>query len=376
MIHYLVPADQQSGIREYLERWGRGVAGRMRIVPYEGLPDATRLETGIYVLSALEQLGPALRQLVVALHRTLHATEGFRFLNHPIRTLGRFELMTELHRLGLNDFRAVRAGDDLGGLRYPVFLRSERSHDGAVSPLVGSRREVEAAIGRAIARGRRLAELLVVEFCPTADAQGRYRKYAAYVVGDRIVPRHLAHGPRWMVKLDDSDYPAAMIEEERDYVARNPHEAELATIRDVAGVGYGRIDYSIGEGGIQTWEINLNPTIGTPWDPADERLVRIERDRRPVHELFYSAFQAAWEAVDVVPDGRPPVPIDVDPSTLRAATAEAHRPRSRRVDFVRWLEPLRPVLDRVPTPVIAWAGRLARRRGSADQSAPSPPSGP
>jgi hypothetical protein len=138
-------------------------------------------------------------------------------------------------------------------------------------------------------------------------------------------------------------------------------------------VGYGRIDYSIGEGGIQTWEINLNPTIGTPWDPADERLVRIEHDRRPVHELFYSGFQAAWEAVDVVPDGRPPVPIDVNPSTLRAAAAETHRRRSRRVDLVRWFEPLRPVLDRVPTPLVAWAGRFARRRG---QSAASPPSGP
>ena len=74
--------------------------------------------------------------------------------------------------MGYNSFRAVRAGGDLDGLRYPVFLRNERSHDGAVSPLLTSAREVDEAIGRALVSGRRLRDLLVVEFCDTADARG------------------------------------------------------------------------------------------------------------------------------------------------------------------------------------------------------------
>jgi len=361
VITYLVPASQQLGIRGYLEGWGRGIAERMRIVPYESLPDTLRLESGTYVLSALEQLGPAMLELVAAVHRQLTESDGFRFLNHPLRTLGRFELLSALDRLGFNDFRAVRATGDLSGLRYPVFLRAERSHDGAVSPLLGSAPEVEAAIGRAVVRGRRPGELLVVEYCPTADEHGCFRKYAAYVVGDRIVPRHLAHASHWMVKHGDSEYSAAMLREEEDYVAGNPHRAQLVQIGDVAGVGYGRIDYGILSGRIQTWEINLNPVIGTPLDPADGRTVGIERDRRPIHELFYAAFQAAWEAVDVAPGGRPAVPLEVDEAVRRSAGAEARRPRRPRLDVGRWLEPAQPLLEPIARPILPWIGRLARR---------------
>lgn len=59
---------------------------------------------------------------------------------------------------------------DLSGVRFPVFIRSERSRDGALSPLLDSQREVETWIGRAIALGRPLHDLMVVEFCDTADA--------------------------------------------------------------------------------------------------------------------------------------------------------------------------------------------------------------
>src|SRR5436853_6089499 len=121
MIYFIVPAARENMFREYLAMWGRGVAERVRIQHYETLLQRTLLERGTYVLSTLDQLAPAMESALEDLHRRISGTEGFRFLNHPLRTLRRYELLTELARLKWNDFRAVHAAADLAGLRYPVF---------------------------------------------------------------------------------------------------------------------------------------------------------------------------------------------------------------------------------------------------------------
>ncbi len=353
MIHYVVPAARSGGIREYLGSWGRPIAGRMRILHYEDLPERPSLEPGAYILSALDQLGPAMLRYVTELHARIHGRPGFRFLNHPEATLHRLELLSELHRLGLNSFRAVRAGDDLTGLRYPVFLRTEREHDGAVSPLLHSLPEIEAAIGRALLSGRRLKDLLVVEFCPTADEHGWYRKYAAYAVGDRIVPRHMASGREWMLKIESAESSPERIANELEYLADNPHRQRLAEIFRIAGVEYGRLDYSLNEDGIQTWEINLNPVIGFAV-PSPHR--RRQNDR------FYPRFQSALEALDVPSDGTSSVAPAIDGRTVRDARTErirSARPQSRLATI---LTPARPVLEPLLRPAFPWIGRLARRR--------------
>ena len=188
----------------YLETWGRALAGRMRILPYEDLPGRIHLEPGAYILSDLDQIGPAMRRYLTEVRGQLQGRPGYRFLNDPQATLHRFELLSELHRLGLNSFRALRAGADFTGLRYPVFLRTERLHDGAVSPLLGSLHETEDAIGRALLSGRALGDLLVVEFCSTADSDGWYRKYAAYIVGDRIVRLDIIRAPAKLAAAEAS----------------------------------------------------------------------------------------------------------------------------------------------------------------------------
>ena len=99
------------------------------------------------MLSALCMLSPEERTVLANLCERLAAARSFRFLNHPTRSLRRLGLLEELARLGWNDFRAVQATGDFASLRYPVFLRAERTHDGALSPLLRSRREVEAAMG-------------------------------------------------------------------------------------------------------------------------------------------------------------------------------------------------------------------------------------
>jgi hypothetical protein len=324
----------------------------MRILHYEALPGRTFLEPGTYILSALDQIGTAMRRYVTELHGQLHKRPGFRFLNRPGATLNRFELLSELHRRGLNSFRAARAGGDLTGLRYPVFLRSDREHDGAVSPLLHSLRETEDAIGRALLWGRELKDLLVVEFCPTADGDGWYRKYAAAIVGDRIVPRHMMTGRDWMLKVESARSSAEIIAKELQYHEENPHRQQIAEISRVAGVEYGRIDYSLSEGRIQTWEINLNPIIGFAVPSPGRRLP---------NEHFYPRFQAALEALDVQPEDRSGAALYIDRRTVREALSERGPAPHSQSRLARLLMPARPVLEPLLRPAFPWVGRIARR---------------
>jgi hypothetical protein len=361
MIHFVLPAGHEFTVGEYLSNAGRDLAGRIRPVRYGELAAQPSFERGTYVLAGLEVLGPGMRRLLEELCARLSGEEGVRFLNHPVRTLRRFELLEELRRLGRNEFRAVRAAGDLSGLRYPVFVRPERLHSGAASGLLESPREVEAAIGGALLSGHRLDDLLVVEFCDTADAAGFYRKYAAFVVGDRVLARSLEYGRAWMLKDSRNEFSRAMVEEERAYVFENPHAAALREIFRIARVEYGRIDYAVKDGRVQTWEINLHPTIGPdphpPRNPVPEALKPVRRESRA---RFYAEFRSAWEAVDGGADGHPRIPISLDPETVRAASGSAPREGGVVDAARRILRPARPLLKPLSRPFHGLLGRKAR----------------
>jgi hypothetical protein len=363
MIYFVVPAARDSLLREYLEFWGRNLSERMSILHYETLVRQTQCDRGTYVLSTLDELNPAMRQAIEDLHRQLDGRDGVRILNHPVRTLRRYDLLAELHRRDLNEFRAARAGEDLTGLRYPVFLRGERDHEGAISPLLHSAPAVEAGIGRALVQGHRLRDLMVVEFCATADEEGFYRKYAAFVVGNRVVARSLNYGREWMLKFGRNEYSRPMVLEERDYVLANPHEAQLAEIFRVGGVEYGRVDYSMKDGRVQTWEINLNPTIGRGARRQRAKVpAELDSIRRETKVCFYSRFQEAWETADTAPDGQPAIPVTLDPRTIRAALSREVQ-RGRLLATLRTvLRPLKPLIEPRAAPALRFLSKLARGR--------------
>jgi len=371
MIHFVVPAAHDRMIREYLELWGRDVASRMRVMHAESLPGTSRFSPGTYVLAALDQLAPPMAAFVSALHAQLAGHAGVRFLNHPARSRQRFALLEELHRRGQNEFRAFRATADLRSLRYPVFVRNESAHDGALSPLLDSPAAVQAAIGRAVVQGLPARDLLVVEFCDTADADGYYRKYSAFVVGDRIVPRSLSYSRDWMLKFQGSEFSREMVEEERDYVHGNPHEAALRDVFAVAGVQYGRIDYAMKHGRPQTWEINLNPTIGRGLRPSTGKIPReLDAIRTPTKEHFYRCFRDAWEAVDVDVAGNDPIDVAIDPAVVRDATTAR-----RSTDGRRWLaglrrlaRPVKPLVAPLVAGALPVVGWLVTRRAGRGES--------
>ena len=87
-----------------------------------------------------------------------------------------------------------------------------------------------------------LSLVLVTEFSDIRSPDGLYRKYGVYIVGDRIIPRHLYFSNHWNVKDVRTGIPpeideASLFAEELEYLHGNPHEAELRPIFKRAGIG-------------------------------------------------------------------------------------------------------------------------------------------
>ena len=97
MIHFLVPAAQGVGIKDYLDLFGKSLRDDIRILHYEDLARQREFVRGTYVLSALDQLNPAMAQLLFEIHQQLKQIDGIRFLNDPRKTLQRFELVFDVH---------------------------------------------------------------------------------------------------------------------------------------------------------------------------------------------------------------------------------------------------------------------------------------
>jgi hypothetical protein len=105
-----------------------------------------------------------------------------------------------LYKIGENDFDVYRATEPRLPGKFPVFLRQENEHTGGLTPLLHRQEAVDQGIVEAAMMGWDPHSVLVVEICDTADAAGIYRKYSAFCLAGRIIPRHLLFSRQWMIK--------------------------------------------------------------------------------------------------------------------------------------------------------------------------------
>lgn len=336
MIHYFVPEEAAFTIRRFLELRGEGLRDRFHPTTYASLWRGGSLPAGVHVFAAIDQLTATERRTSVELWETLReAPPGVRLLNHPARALTRLPLLELLAAEGTNRFRATRASGSLSGLQFPVFVREENRHNGALTELLEGHRSLTWALRRLRWKGYRPDELLVVEFCDTADAEGVYRKHAAFIVGNRIVPKSLRFSNHWMVKATHTGWTERRVDEELAYLRDNPHEERLREIARRAHIEYGRFDYSLLEDDLQVWEINTNPTVG----PGPRHTPRAPRDRywelrQPGKRLFRTRFRRAWQALDVDHENPETITYAV-PTGRRVRIAAERRLRSLRASRLR-----------------------------------------
>ena len=298
MIFYL--ANRTRVIQEgYLWRpEGKPLASQVSVLGYDELWHLEQFTAGTYIFTDLERLSDRERQHAAEVWDRLEQSAlETRMLNNPHRVLGRYELLRTLRANGTNRWTAYRL-HEAADARFPVFVRREHEHSGSLTRLLWSRAEVARAVAWLWQRGEPLHDLLVVEFCDTAERHGAYSKYGAYVVGKRIIPRSMAFDVNWVVKPGKAPPPsAAQLRVEAEYVETNPHREWLAGLADLAAVDYGRIDYSMDDGRPVVWEINTNP-----WYGLRKKLRPPERIRL-VQQVFVEQLEAAWRDLDVLSRG-------------------------------------------------------------------------
>ncbi len=291
MIRVLTTASHRFTIDRYLASWGMRFLLRIQPLAYEQALSRGALRGGVHLFTDMDRLSEEARRAAAALWEQLRRCYGpGAVLNHPTESLRRFELLATLHARGLNAFGVHRVQDDPGAMRFPVFLRAADDHRGNRTPPLRSRAELAEAVHRLETLGASFNDWMVVEFCDTADRHGLYRKYSAFRIGSRIIPRHLFTGRAWCLKQSESVEPEHC-REELAYLEANPHREALLRLFELARIEYGRIDYSLLDGRIQAWEINTNPML--PWHGNREETARLAAHRR-----FAEQLAGAWEELD------------------------------------------------------------------------------
>jgi hypothetical protein len=325
VIAYVSTKRHDYTIREYLASRGRALGRTIRPVAYEDVLRARRVRPGTWVFTDLERLSPSASEAAGRLWRSLEESGApVRLVNHPLRVLRRYELLRRLRERGSNAFGVQRVTEAREPESYPVFVRGENDHLGSRTPLLHSRRELDEALEKLVASGGSRERLLVVEFCDTTDERGLFRKYSAFYIAGRVIPRHVFFGEDWSLK-----HPRVVDDEtdrvERLYCETNPHEAEVRDVFGLAQIGFGRIDYGVRDGRIQVWEINTNPYITTDADAGG-------RDVRAwVGPLFAERLAEAWRQIDT--------PVERASRVALSASRRSDPLRSLLLRGARWLRP-------------------------------------
>ena len=311
---------QAAIVDSFLAGWGRDIAPSFRVVAYEDLGELKEVAPGACIFSDVDRLTPDQAAVAGELRRQLRASGRVKTLNDPQRSLHRLELLSLLHHQGINHFRAYRVTETRRPPRFPVFLRYEDEHWGAISPLLHSQAELDRALAKACVLHRRPRQLLIVEYCDTRGADGLHRKYSAFLVDGRAVPRDLIFDHGWLQK-DIAVVTPGTIAEERRYLETNPHEDALLAVAELAGIDYGRIDYGFVDGELQVWEINTNPVI-------TKEAHEYRGDHVGNQAYFAAQMSVALERLAAAPADAAPVAVELDAgaSPRRGSSARAvHR---------------------------------------------------
>ncbi len=352
-INFLVPENQIWIIQNFQNRLPDKVGRKIQINTYEKLDELRKIDAGTVIFTGLGVITEAQRELSTNVWNQLGESEsGFRLLNHPEKTLGRHELLGELHIRGINDFRSftiqyVKETD----INFPVFIRERKKHTGSLTTLIHSISEFDLALKDVKKRGYNLTELLVVEYVHTADSNNIYRKYSAFKIGDKIIARYLTLSYDWVTKENADDhtdkvlYTDELIQEEHEYIVGNPHEEELRNIFNIAHIDFGRIDYGFKDGRIQVWEINTLPTFGSMPNKADlrsDKLLHRKKKREPSKDFFYNQLA---KAVEILAANNHPLEVALTYNPELVKVLKSERVKKKLTEGLLWAGSMLPKIE-------------------------------
>jgi hypothetical protein len=257
VLNFLVTADHAYTLQDYFSHWGARLSPQVRLLHYEARPWTREPLPGAWIFTDIERLRGDEFQAACELAQRLSADPAkWRVLNDPRRVLLRYALLRDLANAGINDFRVFRLPELPDDVRYPIFLRGENDHQGAVTGLLQDAQQVRDATRDLPDKDK----LLAVEYLSYRRADDVFVKYSMMRIGDAVVPRHALFSQKWVLKDPDMVDDRLMLEEDL-FVRESPHRLAVMDIFQRAGIDYGRIDYTLANGRIQVFEINTNPIV-------------------------------------------------------------------------------------------------------------------
>jgi len=313
MIYYVSTLKHIYTMRDFLEGPGSALAGRIETLSYRDLRSMRSVPRGVWVFSDIDRLSGSQSVDVYPAWKSLRDA-GMRVLNHPVNAMRRYELLRALYEAGANDFDAYMMTEHRKPKRFPVFVRKAFDHGGAHSPLLEDQAALDAELARLDEEAVWPGDRLIVEFIETASADGIRRKYAALRIGDRLIPRQILHSREWVIKRHDLNDPP-LVAEEKAWMDANPDADQLMAVFDLAGIEFGRIDFSFANGRLQVFEINANPTIIGRTSTAS--LTDPEAPRGATYRGVMEKIVAGFEALDRDEKG-PPIPVRPVPGPIPA----------------------------------------------------------
>lgn len=273
MIYFLLDKNNSFTIRNYQKYRGHDIAHKIGIVLYPDLEKLNGLEATTLIFSDLDRLNSKQLERVKQIANQIKQKHpDLKLINSPEGVMLRYDLLKTLFKNGINSFNVYRLNEPRKEIQFPVFLREENNHTGALTGLIYSEKQLGKHIIAKVLLGYLRKKLLIVEYCNISNVKGLSNKYSAVNLNGKIVPRYFEISKNWMVKSDDAtaDFPVEFkIEKYWEFLNSNPHEKWLQNIFKLSGINYGRIDYSIKDENKkqlnEVWEINLNPAYyGNP----------------------------------------------------------------------------------------------------------------
>jgi nitrogen regulatory protein PII-like uncharacterized protein len=290
--------------------------GNARSWSYERLFRQKELRSGTWIFTDHERLSNFEIALAAKLANKLEQG-GAQVLNHPARVHSRYELLTALRKAGINDFSVWRCESQPRPNSFPVFIRNEFDHLSGDLELIPDQEALDAALNQMKQNGIPLTGKLVIEYAGQEVSPGVWQRFATYRVGYRMIAHHNVVDFKWVAKdVEDEQRVLAhpmfetFVENERRFVADNLYDEVLRQAFDLAGIDYGRADFSLVNGRPQIFEINTNPyhashrTLYRETYPA-----RIETQRLGENRLY-----GALRAINI--SGRDRIVLD-DPALQR-----------------------------------------------------------
>lgn len=374
MIYFVVPAVQVKVNRNLPERFP-ALSDVISEFTLAEIARSERLPVGTYIFGGLELASPDGLRLACTLWNQLESSDAILF-NDPHKFRPRYEQLRLFADAGINDFRVYRLSEiEQNPPRFPVFVRYERWHAGSLTGLIDSMSELGRSLSDLESSGADPDDLLVVEFLDTADERGIYRKYGAFVIGDRIVPQHIGFGRHWMNKRFPSDITlendrSLILEltgEELAFITENSHESLIRPLFDLAEVDYGRIDYSLNNGSPVVWEINTLPFFGPTLEKSPDYQKPLRRLWQPGRDISDAMVATAFREIDCAPPSSPrEIEIQIEEKLRRQVLhdeADALERAAQRSRISQWHKRVGRFSDlAVFKPIRKWAGAVLRRR--------------